>query len=316
MFKMKEYPPDILPLYSQGYSLARFFIEQGGKGKFVEYVGEGMRSNNWTATTRKFYGFNSLSDLQLTWVEWVRAGSPNLPAGRVPDTLLVSAQAPAGGPAAQPVSGPRTAPVRNAVASNIMPGTQMASIARPPLNRTPDGPPSSWQTVGSQNGRVFAQADQITTPPEVASSARPAVVPPIAGKTQSPDYSSVSRPVSEGWYAKQRDQAQASTASALPSQPVGVYAERSAAAANESTNEPRLSSYNEVPPLPPSSTAIQARPATAPGVGDPLSANCSANPSRVLLEWTRSATEPGPESAANRADLTGVAANTQTALMR
>ena len=30
MFQMKEYPPDILPLYSQGFSLARFFIEQGG----------------------------------------------------------------------------------------------------------------------------------------------------------------------------------------------------------------------------------------------------------------------------------------------
>src|SRR3954470_7273358 len=70
MFQMKEYPPDILPLYSQGFSLARFFIEQGGKPKFVEYVGEGMRTNNWPATTQKYYGFNNLSDLQLTWVEW------------------------------------------------------------------------------------------------------------------------------------------------------------------------------------------------------------------------------------------------------
>src|SRR5207248_7206090 len=95
MFQMKEYPPDILPLYSQGFSLARFFIEQGGKLKFVEYVGEGMRTNNWIATTRKYYGFNNLSDLQLTWVEWIRAGSPPLPGGRVPETLLVSSQTPA-----------------------------------------------------------------------------------------------------------------------------------------------------------------------------------------------------------------------------
>jgi hypothetical protein len=36
MFAMKEYPQDILPLYSQGYSLARWLIAQGGKPKFVQ----------------------------------------------------------------------------------------------------------------------------------------------------------------------------------------------------------------------------------------------------------------------------------------
>src|SRR5688572_26074139 len=38
MFAMREYPKDILPLYSQGYSLARYFIDQGGKRKYVEYI--------------------------------------------------------------------------------------------------------------------------------------------------------------------------------------------------------------------------------------------------------------------------------------
>jgi len=80
MFAMKEYPPDILPLYSQGYSLARYFIQQGGKQKYVKYVGEGMKTNNWPATTKKYYGFKDLSQLQTTWVEWVRAGSPDIDA--------------------------------------------------------------------------------------------------------------------------------------------------------------------------------------------------------------------------------------------
>jgi hypothetical protein len=75
MFAMTEYPQDVLPLYSQGYSLARFLIAQGGKPKFVEYVGEGMKTKNWTATTKTYYGFENLSDLQVTWVEWVRSGS-------------------------------------------------------------------------------------------------------------------------------------------------------------------------------------------------------------------------------------------------
>lgn len=85
MFAMTEYPADILPLYSQGFSLARFLIAQGGKRKFVEYVGEGMRLNNWTAATKKHYGFASLSELQVTWLDWVRQGCPAIDAK---ETLL------------------------------------------------------------------------------------------------------------------------------------------------------------------------------------------------------------------------------------
>ncbi len=76
MFAMKEYPSDIMPLYSQGYSLVRFLLLQGGKRNFIEYVGSGMRYGNWDEVTRQHYGYRDLSDLQLTWVDWVRQGSP------------------------------------------------------------------------------------------------------------------------------------------------------------------------------------------------------------------------------------------------
>lgn len=79
MFAMKDYPKDILPLYSQGYSLARYLIAAGGRQKFVAYVGDGMNLNNWTLATKKHYGFESLSDLQITWLDWVRLGSPATP---------------------------------------------------------------------------------------------------------------------------------------------------------------------------------------------------------------------------------------------
>ncbi len=80
MFAMKEYPQDILPLYSQGYSLARYLIAQGGKREFVDYIGDGMDWNNWTAATQEHYGLQSLSELQQTWLAWVRQGSPHAPA--------------------------------------------------------------------------------------------------------------------------------------------------------------------------------------------------------------------------------------------
>ncbi len=76
MFAMKEYPADILPLYSQGYALTRFLIAQGGRRRFVEYVGDGMNSNNWTAATKKHYEYKSLSELQITWLDWVSRGYP------------------------------------------------------------------------------------------------------------------------------------------------------------------------------------------------------------------------------------------------
>lgn len=77
MFAMKDYPPDILPLYSQGFSLAKFLIAQGGKRKYIQYVGEGMDRNNWTVATKRHYGYDSLGDLQVMWLEWIKRGAPN-----------------------------------------------------------------------------------------------------------------------------------------------------------------------------------------------------------------------------------------------
>ena len=43
MFEMTEYPSDVLPLYAQGYSLARFLIALEGKPQFISFVGDGAQ---------------------------------------------------------------------------------------------------------------------------------------------------------------------------------------------------------------------------------------------------------------------------------
>jgi hypothetical protein len=78
MFAMKEYPRDVMPLYSQGYSLARYLVSQGGRQKFIEYLVDGMRDDNWPRATQQFYGIGSLTALQNNWLDWVRKGSPAL----------------------------------------------------------------------------------------------------------------------------------------------------------------------------------------------------------------------------------------------
>ena len=91
MFAMKEYPNDILPLYAQGYSVARFLIQQRGHRHFVDFVGAGLRqetagrvAETWNAVCREFYGYENLSDLQIRWLKWVESGSPQL--ARVDET--------------------------------------------------------------------------------------------------------------------------------------------------------------------------------------------------------------------------------------
>ena len=61
MFTMRKYPHDILPLYAQGYSLAKFLILQKGKRHFLDYVGNGMNYEStghslraWDRATQEF----------------------------------------------------------------------------------------------------------------------------------------------------------------------------------------------------------------------------------------------------------------------
>jgi hypothetical protein len=89
MFAMREYPPDVLPLYAQGYSLARYLIERGGRRKYVDFVGQGLASGNWSAALQRFYGIAGPGDMQTVWLDWVREGCPAPPA-----TMVAAAQQP------------------------------------------------------------------------------------------------------------------------------------------------------------------------------------------------------------------------------
>lgn len=82
MFTMRNYPHDILPLYAQGYSVARFLIAKKGKRHFVDYVGKGLQNESqtqvlraWDEATREFYQYKDLSELQVDWLAWVKNGS-------------------------------------------------------------------------------------------------------------------------------------------------------------------------------------------------------------------------------------------------
>ncbi len=145
MFAITEYPSDVMPLYAQGYSLSEYLIETGGRRKFVQFLAEGMKSNDWTAAIHSHYGFQDLGVLQNTWLGWVKQGSPHLtPPQGAPETQLAGIAAPR--PRPQPnlilrvgKGGPMTAVgARPAVDANgrpqnlaVLPQPAAAAAARP-----------------------------------------------------------------------------------------------------------------------------------------------------------------------------------------
>ncbi|HBU37451.1 MAG TPA: hypothetical protein DEB70_06555 [Planctomycetaceae bacterium] len=80
MFAMKEYPADVLPLYSQGYSLARYLIERGGRKRYIQFIGDGLASSDWPESLNQYYGIHDIGKLQTVWLEWVKRGCPAPPA--------------------------------------------------------------------------------------------------------------------------------------------------------------------------------------------------------------------------------------------
>jgi hypothetical protein len=116
MFAMREYPADVLPLYSQGYSLARFLIDRGGRHTYVAFVADGLATDDWSAALAKHYGISDVAQMQHVWLDWVKQGcpappamlaaAPPQPAGWVPTARGQSPDAPAA-PAAAVAAAPR-----------------------------------------------------------------------------------------------------------------------------------------------------------------------------------------------------------------
>lgn len=135
MFAMKEYPADVLPLYSQGYSLARYLIERGGRPKYVRFVADGLAGENWSAALAKHYGVPGVVQMQHVWLDWVKQGCPAPPAAvaaaapPAPTSLAATARGQSPDAPVTP-SVPRSAPA--AVASTVGRQSIYARQAGPP----------------------------------------------------------------------------------------------------------------------------------------------------------------------------------------
>lgn len=189
MFAMKEYPHDVLPLYSQGYSVARWLVQQGGRQKFLAFLADGLQDENWTRAINSHYGYDNLAVLQDRWLDWVRKGSPNLDVAQ-PAPAMVAVNQPRPTPQL-----PAPTEIANALTPNgsrdLALGNQVAAggdqrsvyeraASSPEVLQQADPGAGQWHAQGEADSTALASAKardnqiaQVDSPPAAYQATRP-----------------------------------------------------------------------------------------------------------------------------------------------
>lgn len=94
LLNITEYPKNmqnVLTLYAEGFMLADFLVQKGGKSRFLAFMQDAHESG-WDASLRKHYEEENVESLESKWSQWVIAGSPSL--RRPNGELLADAKSP------------------------------------------------------------------------------------------------------------------------------------------------------------------------------------------------------------------------------
>ncbi|MCI0703857.1 MAG: hypothetical protein L0241_22585 [Planctomycetia bacterium] len=76
LFRLTDYPRDMIVLYAQGYSVTSFLVKKGGdgragRGKLLQFLAHGMQGNtadSWNTAANKVYGFASVDAMEEAWL--------------------------------------------------------------------------------------------------------------------------------------------------------------------------------------------------------------------------------------------------------
>ena len=188
MFRMKDYPRDILPLYAQGHSLATFLVAQGGKRKFVEFVGDGLQTRDWRRALIEHYRFADLGVLQNTWLDWVKQGSP-LPLRPAADAQLAALSDDWSQEPSEKRPRPEPNLLHQASSHDGLRG-KLVPLSSPQPGSEADSPASGWRSADEPAGEMAAADD----PPSavINQSSRPQ--PPQPAKQTILEWSHPSPP--------------------------------------------------------------------------------------------------------------------------
>ncbi|REJ70450.1 MAG: hypothetical protein DWQ31_00990 [Planctomycetota bacterium] len=173
MFAMREYPPDVLPLYAQGFSVARYLIEHGGKRKFVGFMEDALASSDWRSAIRAHYGHGDLTTLQNRWLDWVRQGSPRLSPLQTPPDTAIAGNAPRNSTPATFAAAPPRQAEATPPSESLAAATDRSQSSGAPV-RWQAIPPNTQANTGSDPSRNAAadSSGQSATAAEATATAR------------------------------------------------------------------------------------------------------------------------------------------------
>jgi len=285
MFRMSEYPHDIMPLYAQGYTLAEFLIQQQGRRRFLAFLADGMQDGRWSEAVRRHYGYRDLGHLQNAWLAWVSQGFPRLKPRRehpaqTPDPSMLASTAATPGPQATVAPSDRPARVPSGGPDN---GVRPAGWSAPgPIDKAADDAVAAtgweaaaeWKTAPS-DGTVTAEA----------ATQWPGCRPPVSGNFGKWHQHATSGDWGSGW--KSVATTQGDRAADRGAAPIGEAQSAALAASSPAATVPAA------PPLGsrPDSAWVQTQPGIqGDAIGRPVRTQVShpqpIQPLRqIILEW-------------------------------
>ncbi len=71
LFKLTEYPRDVMALYAEGYSVTRFLVARKDRKTFLAMLRDGQ-GGDWDKAIRTHYGYANLNKLEEAWLKEVR----------------------------------------------------------------------------------------------------------------------------------------------------------------------------------------------------------------------------------------------------
>jgi RNA polymerase sigma factor (sigma-70 family) len=97
LFRMTDYPQDLLVTYAQGHSLVRFLLTREidsksntPESRLLKFVDAGSAENtaeSWDKAARDHFGFKTMDALEEAWLDALRAAAPPKPAKGEGDTI-------------------------------------------------------------------------------------------------------------------------------------------------------------------------------------------------------------------------------------
>lgn len=163
LFALKEYPPDVMALYAQGFSVVSFLVGQSSRPAFLNFVSHGMQYG-WDSACQVHYKYKNVEELEQAWLEHMRRTK------KQPPQLAQNTPAPA------PATAAADNPARVVVRQTVPPAQPILTGTMPVVRGVA---PSA-----EQDGQRFGQA---------IPTGRPTYLPPPAPATPA-----VGNP-GEGW---------------------------------------------------------------------------------------------------------------------